>query len=432
MSPFDPATVWIAFRRDRVGDPTPLLYKSTDYGKTWTLRVTGLRAGEPVRVVREDPTRRGLLYAGTETGAWFSVDDGARWQPLAGMPVTPVTDLEVRHGDLIASTEGRSFWILDDLSPLRQMTPEIAKAPAHLFTPRATTLADFGGGWGGGGAGSVGRNPASGATVHYRLATAPDSTTAVTLAFLDARGAVLRTYSTKGTGPARLAPKAGLNTFTWDLRRDAPTSLQGVLLFGAPAGGGAKVVPGRYTVRLTVGGVTQSQAFDVTADPRLEPIPTAIIAERDSLANALVARIGEIHDAVLRVRDVKTQVTGIVSRTRDVPMADSIGIAGRQLTAKADTLDPAMTTKAANGQDIINYANGINGQFGFLLGQLEGHPGVTQPVRERLAELEREWAALRARVTTFETTEVQAFNQLLERAGVPGLITKTPRPKVVM
>ena len=432
VSPLDPATVWIAFRRDRVGDPAPLVYKSTDYGKTWTLRVNGLRTGEPVRVVREDPARRGLLYAGTETGAWFSVDDGARWQPLTGMPVTPVTDLEVRHGDLIASTEGRSFWILDDLSPLRQMTPAIATAPVHLFQPRATTLADLGGGWGGGGASSVGRNPPSGATVHYRLAAAPDSTTALSLEFLDARGRVMRTYSSKGTGPARLAPKAGLNAFTWDLRRDAPTSLQGVLLFGAPSGGGAKVPPGRYTVRLTMGAVTQSQAFDVGPDPRLEPIPAAVLAERDSLATLLVTRIGEIHDAVLRVRDVKTQVTGIVSRTRDVPMADSIGVAGRTLTAKADTLDPAMTTKAGNGQDIINYANGINGQFGFLLGQLEGHPGVTQPVRERLAELEREWAALRARVTTFETVDVQAFNQLLERAGVPGLIPKTPKPKVVM
>jgi hypothetical protein len=433
VSPHDPATVWVAFRRDRRGDPTPLIYRSSDYGKSWTLLVDGLRAGEPVRVVREDPMRRGLVFAGTETGAWVSVDNGARWQPMPGMPVVPITDLEVRHGDLIASTEGRAFWILDDLSALRQMTPEIARAGVHLFAPRNTTLADFGGGWGGGSASSVGRNPATGATIHYRLGAAPDSSTTLSLAFVDARGTVLRTYSNKSpAGPARLAPKAGLNAFTWDLRRDAPTSLQGVVLFGAPSGGGAKVPPGRYTVKLTVGDVTQSASFDVAQDPRLDPIAATVIAERDSLANLLSQRIAEINDAVLRVRDVKTQVTGIVSRTKEIPLADSITSAGRALTARADKLDPAMTTKAGNGQDIINYANGINGQFGFLLGQIEGHPGLTQPARERLAELEKLWAALKADVTTFETVEVEAFNELLKRAGIGGVLTPTKKPKMVM
>jgi hypothetical protein len=313
------------------------------------------------------------------------------------------------------------------------MTAEVARAPVHLFAPRGTTLADFGGGWGGGSASSAGRNPATGATVHYRLSAASDSSTTVSLDFLDARGNVLRTYSSKSqAGPTRLTPKVGLNAFTWDLRRDAPTSLQGVVLFGAPSGGGAKVPPGRYTVQLTVGSVTQSQSFDVAQDPRLDPIPAAVLAERDSLANLLSQRIAEINDAVLRVRDVKTQVTGIVSRTKEVPLADSIASAGRALTARADKLDPSMTTKAGNGQDIINYANGINGQFGFLLGQIEGHPGLTQPVRERLAELEKQWATLRADVTKFETAEVEAFNALVKRAGVGGVLTPAKKPKIVM
>ena len=116
-------------------------------------------------------------------------------------------------------------------------------------------------------------------------------------------------------------------------------------MFGAPSGGGAKVPPGRYTVRLTVGSVTQSQSVDVAQDPRLEPIPAAVLVERDSVANLLSQRIAEINDAVLRVRDVKTQVTGIVSRTREIPLADSIAAAGRSLTTRADKLDPAMTTK---------------------------------------------------------------------------------------
>ena len=434
VSPHDAATVWVAFRKDRVGDPTPHVFRSTDFGRTWTRHVEGLPANQPVRVVREDPERRGLLYAGTDDGAWFSVDGGARWQRFTGMPVVPVTDLEVRHGDLIASTEGRAFWILDDLSPLRQHGDEVARAAAHLFAPRPAILLAGGGGFGGGGgANRVGRNPPNGASVHYRLVAAPDSATRVTLEFLDARGGVLRTYSSRtGTGPARLAPRAGINSVTWDLRRESPTTLQGVQLFGAPSGGGAKVLPGRYQVRLTVGSTVLTQPLEVRADPRLEPVPAAVVAERDSIANLLVARIGEIHDAVLRVRDLKAQVGGIVTRTASDPMADTIAAEGKRLTAKAESLDPRMTTKAGNGQDIINYANGINGQFGFLLGQVEGNPGLTTHIRERLQELERAWDALRAEVRTFETTDVERFNALLGKAGVPGLIVPKPKPTVVM
>ncbi len=434
VSPFDAATVWVAFRRDRVGDPEPYIFRSTDYGRTWTKTVDGLKAGEPVRVVREDPERRGLLYAGAENGAYFSLDNGAHWQRFTRMPVTPVTDLDVRHGDLVASTEGRAFWILDDLSPMRQHTADVARAPVHLFTPRAAILLAGGGGFGGGGgADRVGRNPPSGATVFFRLATAPDSTTKVALEFLDARGAVVRTYSNRtGTGGARITPRAGINSFSWDLRREAPTTLQGVQLFGAPSGGGAKVLPGRYQARLTVGTTVQVQPFDVRGDPRLDAIPEAVVAARDSIANRLVARIGEIHDAVLRVRDLRAQVNGIITRTANDPMADSISAEGKKLTAKAENLDPRMTTKASNGQDIINFANGLNGQFGFLLGQVEGNPGLTAPVRERLAELERMWDALRAEVEVLETTDVERFNKLLERANVPGLIVPKPKPKVVM
>ncbi|MCL4214751.1 MAG: glycoside hydrolase [Gemmatimonadales bacterium] len=449
VSPHDAATVYVAYRRDRLGDPAPYVFRSTDYGRTWTRIDAGLREGEPVRVVREDTERRGLLYAGTETGAWFSTDNGTTWNAFKGVPPVPVTDLEVRHGDLIAATEGRAFWILDDLSALRQHTADVARARVHLFAPRAAILTSGGGGFGGGGSSRVGRNPPNGATVHFRLAAAPDSTATAKLEFLDARGTVVRTYSSRpaagagaptggpgggpGGGGPRLAPKAGLNSFTWDLRRDGPTSLPGIVLFGAPGSGGTKVLPGRYQVRLTIGDLVQTQPLEVRQDPRLGDIPMAVLVERDSIANVLVRRIGEIHDAVNRVRDLKAQVTGIVTRTAGDPMADSIAASGKSLTGKIERVDPRMTTKAQNGQDIINYANGINGQFGFLLGQVEGNPGLTTAVKERLAELERAWATLSAEVEVIETVDVDAFNKLLERANIPGLIVTKPRtPRVIM
>jgi hypothetical protein len=161
----------------------------------------------------------------------------------------------------------------------------------------------------------------------------------------------------------------------------------------------------------------RTQPLEVRQDPRVDATPPQV-AERDSLANHLVARIGEMHDAVLRLRDVKTQVQGFVTRTKDADSAKAIATSGGAIVKKVEGLDPRLTTKATNGQDIINYANGINGQFGFLLGQIEGNPVVTQGARERLAELE----AVEA--------DVEAFNRLLQSAKIEGVVAK-PKPRVV-
>ena len=428
VSPHDPNTVYVAFRKDRVGDPTPHLFRSTDAGRTWTRLVNGLRAGEPVRVVREDPAQRGVLYAGTETGAYYSLDAGASWVPFTQLPVVPVTDLEVRHGDLIASTEGRAFWILDDLVPVRQHA-SAAKAGAHLFTPRDAVL---GGGGGGGPADRVGRNPAYGATLWLNLPSAPDSSAPITLDILDAKGAVVRSFSTRATVPLdRLTLTAGLNAHVWNLRRTGPTTLQGVTLFGAP-NGGPLVAPGRYVARLTVAGSEQRAEFNVNPDPRLAPVPAAVVAARDSLQRTIATRIGEMHDQVLSLRDLRTQVQGVVSRVKDVPLADSIGLTGRAIVGRVNGFEPRLTTKAGNGQDIINYPNGLNGQFGFLWGELEGNPGLTRPSRERFVEVEAAWRALRGEIDAFINNDVGAFNRLLQRAGVPAVILPTPKPIGIM
>jgi hypothetical protein len=406
--------------------------------------VNGLRANEPVRAVREDPERRGLLYAGTETGVYVSFDAGANWQTLSrNLPAVPVTDLEIRHDDLYAATEGRAFWALDDLSAVRQMSAQVTASPVHLFTPRAATL--------GGGSSpattSAGRNPPSGANLYYWLATAPDSAAAVKLEFLDGAGKVLQTYERSsgaaastappapgGFGPPprpKLEPKAGLNAFQWDLRAESPTTLPGnIAMFGGPTNG-YLVAPGRYQVRLTVGATVVTQPFDVRGDPRRD-IPAAEVAARDSMARAINARVSEINDALIRVRDVKDQVTRFVDRAKDAPNASAIAAKGKSIGEKTDTLGPKLSTKAANGQDIINYRNGMNAQYVFLLGNLEGNDVLTQPVRDRFAELERLWGALRAQVEVLEQQDVPAFNKLLEEGKVEGVIVPKPKPKVIM
>ena len=446
VSPHDPGTVYLALRMDRRGDYAPYPYKSTDYGKTWTRISNGMRDAEPVRVIREDTERRGLLYAGTETGVYVSYDGGANWQPFSrNLPITPVTDLSVRHGDLYAATEGRAFWALDDLTALRQMNDQVSKADVFLFAPRPATL--------GGGAAAptttAGRNPPPGANVLFTLARAPDSSQAVKLEFLDASGKVLRSY-TKATatapapatgggggggpqGPVRTMPipKAGLNAFQWDLRAAPPTSLPGnINIWGGP-GAGYLVSPGKYQVRLTVGPTVQTQPLDVRADPRLNT-PPGEIAARDSLTHALNARVGEIHDALLRIRDVKEQVSRFVERTKETPSAAAIAGKGKEIVTKTDTLEPKLSTKAANGQDVINYRNGINAQYAFLLGNVESSDLVSQPSRERFAELERMWSALRTQIEILENQDVPAFNKLLQDGGVSGVIIQTKKPVIVM
>jgi len=441
VSPHDAGTAYLAFRMDRRGDYAPYAFKSTDFGKTWTRIVNGLRANEPVRVVREDPERRGLLYAGTETGVYVSFDGGANWQTLSrNLPVVPVTDLEVRHGDLYAATEGRAFWALDDLSALRQLTPQVTASPVHLFTPRPALLA--------GGPSpattSAGRNPPLGANVYYRFATAPDSAPGVKLEFLDAAGKVLQTYtSTSGVAPGtpptpfgppprpRVDAKAGLNAFQWDLRAEPPTTLPGgIAMFGGPTTG-YRVSPGRYQVRLTAGTTVAAQPLEVRADPRLT-VSAAEVAARDSMARAINARVNEIHDALIRVRDVKEQVTQFVDRAKDAPNASAIADKGKVIGQKVDTIGPKLSTKAANGQDIINFRNGINAQYVFLLGNVEGNDVLTQPVRERFIELERLWNALRTEVDVLESQDVPAFNKLLQEGNVQGVIVPKPKPKTVM
>ena len=266
-------TAYIAANRYQMDDMRPYIYRTADYGASWQLVTSGIPATEFVRVVREDPVRRGLLYAGTERGVWISFNDGGTWQTLRrNLPMVPVHDLAVKEGDLIAGTHGRSFWIIDDLSSLRQIQPSIMSKAAHLFKPRDVYRANFGGGGGTGAAGShpTGENPPSGAIVYYWLKNPSQK---VTMEFLDASGKLIRSFTSdqdpraardslradsvtrarndslkaagappdtarrRGEGPAeggggrrggglppRVSNRAGLNTFAWNLRHpDAST-----------------------------------------------------------------------------------------------------------------------------------------------------------------------------------------------------------------
>jgi photosystem II stability/assembly factor-like uncharacterized protein len=325
-SPHRPATAYVAIYRYLLGDFAPYIYRTDDYGKTWT-RLTdgtnGIAADEPTRVVREDPDRAGLLYAGTEFGIYISFDNGARWQPFQmNLPHTPVTDIKIAHGDLVLSTQGRSFWILDDLTPLHQLSDKVSGAQAFLFAPREAVRTPPRGGFGRAGAGP--QYPASGAMIDYYLGTTPSAD--ITLEILDGSGTVIRKFSSAAPpppprpdpqaaseeeedfvprgGPTRLDKSAGMHRFTWDLRYVGPWASE-----AQPEGpNGPMAVPGKYAARLTVGALISTQPFNVIEDLRVtkDGVTTADLREQFEHNVRVRELVSDVNKAVARIRAAQT------------------------------------------------------------------------------------------------------------------------------
>ncbi len=376
-SQYDAGTAYVAANRYALGDYRPLLFKTTDYGKSWTKIVTGIPEDAFTRVIREDPVRRGLLFAGTERGVVVSFDDGMNWRSVQkNLPRVPVHDLTIKDNDVIVATHGRSFWVMDDISALRQATPQIAAKNAHLFKPvdpyRTQWSGGGGGGGGGGGAGGVGANPPSGAVVQYFLKQANQR---VNLDFLDAKGekiqgftsdqepdfaadsvrlegirtqridSLVRTGLTRdsaqravpvmrsGAGGGggddedaprraprpRVANRAGLNTFAWNLRYPDAVTFDNLIMWAANTTGPV-APPGTYSVRLTVnGGDAQAQSFRVRRDPR-STSTDADITEQFKLLIAIRDKTTEANNAVRMVRNMRWQVD---ERTGQLPSDNS-------------------------------------------------------------------------------------------------------------
>jgi photosystem II stability/assembly factor-like uncharacterized protein len=427
VSPHDRGTAYVAVSRYKWNDNSPLVYKTTDYGKSWTRIVAGLREGEPVRVVREDPNRKGLLYAGTETGVYLSFDGGAHWQPFQrNLPAVPVTDLQVKRKDLVISTEGRAFWIMDDVSSLDEMSDSTARAPLHLVTPRPAYRTSLGGG---GDQPGVGKNPPNGAILQYSLAKAADSTAPLTLEILDAQGAVIRKFTSAappaearpGTLPVlRLPAAAGLNRFVWDLRRDGVAGVPGTLSGATP---GYRVTPGRYLVRLVLGSEARTRPLEILPDPRSGLSVEAIQGQQEFLSRA-EERVDEIHGTARRMRQAREQIETLLANAKDLPAADTLGKAGKSLVARIDSLTGALVNlKDKTFQDVVNFAPGLNAQYLNLVAVVDGSEGpVSGGVLTRFADLEALWARARREADSILGAQLAGFNALVREKGVPAVV----------
>ena len=472
-SHFDEGTAYLAANRYQLDDFRPYLYKTSDYGKTWTAIAAGIPDGAYARSIREDPARRGLLFAGTETGVYYSPDDGAHWRPLQlNLPRASVRDLAVHGSDLIAATHGRAMWVLDDISPLRELTEAVRSASVHLFAP--DTAIRFAGGHAV--TSSAGENPPDGVVVDYWLAKALGDRDSVRLEFLDATGKVIRRFSSAApadsvksaafarmgadsTAERKLAEqqradttasrmrgsreleddtlaftpsdsivtrRAGLNRFVWNLRYPGTRQVKDVVNDEGSTRGPV-AAPGRYTVRLVARGQTYTQPFVVRGDPRLETTQADYDAQL-ALALSVQSKTNELSDAVKRILDIEHALSERSGAAKGQAYEKRVSDAVKPINDKLEAVRDSLVEIHSHADEItlhypIRYYNMLLSLAGMVqsadAAPTEQEGAIYRDVAPRVD-------AQIARLRAIEGTDLAAFNALMKELNVPAVVVAPP------
>ena len=424
-SPFDSATAYAAVKRPLLGDKSPYIFRTHDFGKTWTKIVNGIRADEWVHGVREDPTRKGMLYAATQNGVHVSYDDGNKWESLRlNLPDVPVSSLVVTERDLAIATHGRGFYILDNIGPLRQYNATMASsADPVLFAPSPLVRAGLPG------------------TIQYWLKSAPQR---IAIDILDAQGKVIRSFADSanagGRGGAEPAPAGGggrgrggfgpqgpsrtvgLNTFVWDGAHAPASTFPGMILWGGSTNG-PPAAPGRYTVKLTVDGKSVTQPLTVRRNPWREASDADLLAQQ-TLALQIRDKLTEANNSVIQIRDIKGQVTDRLGKSNDEKLKST----GEKLSGNlSDVEDDIYQVKNQSGQDPLNYPIKVNNRLASLLGVVsrsDARPNAN--ITAIFNELRGELKVETDRLQKVLTTDLPAFNAELRRLGLEVITVKPP------
>ncbi|MFS4494395.1 VPS10 domain-containing protein [Maribacter sp. 2308TA10-17] len=422
-SPFKKGTAYVAATSYKFGDYTPYLYKTSDYGKTWTLITKGIKTNHYTRVVRTDKVREGLLYAGTEWGMYVSFDDGASWQSMQlNLPITAIRDLEVRDNDLIAATHGRSFWMIDDLTPLHQLSTDIKNREAFLYKPdKAFRMQQSG--WGKANELLEGTNHPNGAIINYYVANKKESDT-VHLDILESDGKLIQRFSTSAkevktdpSKPKKLDLKKGGNRFIWNMRYPGFTSFEGMVLYSSP-NIGPKAVPGKYKVRLTYNGKSQEQEFEIVKDPRLSNSSDDFENQFDFLLKVR-DQVSRANQAIANIRSVKKDLEYLTNKTKDnKELQDLINDFQTKMEVVENNIH---MTKNQSRQDPLNYGIRINNRLAFLLADSQrGDYPPTDQSKEFFEEIKKELDA-----------EIGALNSLMEK-NIKSINEKVTSDKIPM
>jgi len=434
-SPHEAGTAYIALDCHKLDDLKPYVYKTTDYGKSWIKLVNGLPDGAYVHAVREDPQDKELLYAGTETGIFTSFDGGANWQPLQlNLPQTPIHDLAVKNNDLVVATHGRSFWILDDITPLRQLS-QAAKSDVYLYQPPAvfrTFYPEFFERHQ-----PVGENPSPGAAISYYFKSAPKGE--VKLQILDSQGNEVREFSSVEKKQPETPPEwpemvaleekipvePGMNRFTWDLRYDGPHKLPGEVLAEFRSRG-PFAPPGTYQVRLLADGKTTTVPLELKMDPRVS-VSLADAQKEFDLELKMRELLSELHDTVREIRETRVQLRSMRDRLVDARY--------KSINDTADTLDKKMTpiedqllqTNAKSSESTLNYPVLIDEQLHSLAASVEYDGAPTEQQHAAFESLSQQAMPLIAQWKSMRTSDLVALNDMMQKENVPAIYLASPR-----
>ena len=410
IHPTEPGGAYVAGTMYKSGDFAPYLYKTTDYGRSWNKITSGIDALHFTRVVRADPERPGLLYAGTEYGMYVSFNDGRSWRPFQlNLPDVPITDLQVRDLNLIVATQGRGFWIIDDLSPLHQLNASVAAADVHLFAPKPSYRLRPPG------RGErdpllEGENHPFGVMLYFNLPDTPSANNAASIEILEANGSLIKRFETKavedsgdGSGTAQddglgLEAKAGSNLFVWDMRYPDAVSFDGLILYSSNTKG-PLAVPGNYRARLTFDGHSVEQEFEVLKDPRVASSQADLQAQFDFLIKVR-DKLSEANQAVIDIRKLYADLDYLEAKLAGVSESEDILDAIEALRGDASIIENNLhETRSEAYQDPLNFGIKLNNRLSYLA--THESAGDFRPTdqgeayrREVSAQIDREVAAL--------------------------------------
>ena len=423
VDPFVKGGAYIAGTRYKLGDYTPYLYKTKDYGKSWTLITGGIDRQHFTRVIRADPKRKGLLYAGTESGMYISFDDGVSWQTFQmNLPIVPITDLAVKNDNLIAATQGRSFWLIDDLTPLHQFDNTVANSEAHLFAPMNSYRMR---GRSGGQSKTTGQNHPGGVMIHYYLKDTSQADT-LRIEIMEEGGKLIKAFSSapgkdKEKKEGKLELKPGFNRLVWNMQYPGAEGFDGMILWWASLDG-PRALPGTYKARLLYKGNEQEVSFQILKDPRSTSSEEDLKAQFDFL-NEVIAKLTETNQAIKNIRKAREQINRVTSRLEGEEYQQIKDSSKEILQAMKEIEEALYQTKNQSRQDPLNFPIRLNNKLGHLNSLMA--MGDFKPTKQAIAFKAEVTAKIDAELDKLDlilAEDISQFNALVKSKEVKAVI----------
>ena len=421
VNPFKKGSIYLVGTRYKLDDDTPYIFITEDYGKTWKKITNGITPNHFTRVVRADKKRSGLLYCGTESGMYLSFDDGQIWKPFQqNLPIVPITDLTIKENDLVVATQGRAFWVLDDVSALQQMNTEITKKNIFAFAPREVYRTE---GYVNANAINAGANPPNGLVLDYFLKDYSD-TALIQIKLYDKNNKHIRSFNTKADKEEKLDAKKGMNRFVWNLYYPVAEKIEDMILWSGSVGG-PKAAPGNYKAVVKSRTDSVSVNFTVVADPNYKIAQS----DYDEQFNFLIKtrdKFSETQKGIKQIKELRQQLNALSARLPKDSTVKEIKNAMDSMQKKITHIEETLfQTKAKSGQDVLNYPIRLNDKLSAVFDAANsGYMAPSKQVKEVYEVLAAQIDAELQKLKTMKETDVKNFNALLKQKDVPVIYMK--------